>query len=87
MDGGLRLFPTLGMCSSPLLPMLMGKAGMGHQEPCVLITVGHPNPAPVLWVPHTWSCSLLPHWDRGAWTAQGILKPSLPWQVFSLQLN
>lgn len=38
----------------------------------------HPNPAPVLWIPHTWSCSLLPHWDRGAWTAQGVLKTSLP---------
>lgn len=55
VDGGLRLFPALGMCSSPLLPMLMGKAGVGHQEPCVLITVGNPNPAPVLWVPHTWN--------------------------------
>lgn len=48
VDGRLRLFPTLGMCSSPLLPMLLGKAGMGDQEHCVLITAGHPNPAPVL---------------------------------------
>lgn len=70
VHGGLRLLPALGMCSSPLL--------MGHQEPCVLITAGHPNPAPVLWVPHTWSCSLLPHWERGVWTAQGVLKTSLP---------
>lgn len=83
VDGGLRLFPTLGMCSSPLLPMLMD-----HQEPCVLITVGHPNPAPVLWV---WSCSLLPPWDRGAWTAQSpqTFTASYPllWQDFCLQLN
>lgn len=46
VDGGLRLFPTLGMSSSLLLPMLTGMAGGGHQEPCMLITVGHPSPAP-----------------------------------------
>ena len=32
VDRGLRLFPTLGMCSSPLFSMLTTQAGVSHQE-------------------------------------------------------